>query len=312
MKERVEIIEIGPREGLQNHPVYIDVSTKVSFINRLFTAGFRRIEVAAFVHPREMPQMKDAVDIMRSIETSPNRVAQALVPNETGCRNAIAAGAGEIVVWSYPTDELNYQSLNRDRSRTFKEINSVVQIASVYGIRTSAWIGGAFGYPGMKSAICREVKEMIEGLLQIGCAEVCLSDEFCMANPPLVKKLLYHCLEDTDASRIMVHFHDNRGLGLANIFSAYEQGIRKFKACIGGAGIHTDLVPSIEERFDPSMYPSVPTEDLVYVLEEIGVDTGIDMDALVGCGRLAEDLLQTKLYSRVLTTGLVKKTGIRN
>ncbi len=305
MSEKTEIIEIGPREGLQNHPNYIDVESKVAFIESFFDAGFEKVEATSFVHPKGMPQMRDACEVLRKLDRREGKVAQVLVPNETGCRNAIACQAQEIVVWCYLTDELNYLTLNLDRSKTFKEINAIVQIAHLNNIDASAWIGGAFGYPGMELPIlCQEAKDTARSLIQLGCSEVCLSDEFCMANPPLVKKLLSMCLDEVDKTRIAVHFHDNRGLGLANTLAAYEEGIRKFKACIGGAGMHTDLVPSLGNAFNQNMFPSVATEDMVYVFEEMGIDTGIDLEKLIECGRVAEDLLEKKLHSRVIASNL--------
>jgi hydroxymethylglutaryl-CoA lyase len=305
MSERAEIIEIGPREGLQNHPNYIDVASKVAFIDSFFDAGFEKVEATSFVHPKGMPQMRDACEVLRRLDRRKGKVAQVLVPNETGCRNAIACQAQEIVVWCYLTDELNYLTLNLDRSKTFKEINSIVQIAHINDIETSAWIGGAFGYPGMEIPIlCQEAKDTTQSLIQLGCSEVCLSDEFCMANPPLVKKILRICLDVVDKANIVVHFHDNRGLGLANIVAAYEEGIRKFKACIGGAGMHTDLVPSLGNAFSKNMFPSVGTEDLVFVFEEMGIHTGIDIEKLIECGHVAECLLGRKLHSRVIANNL--------
>jgi hydroxymethylglutaryl-CoA lyase len=305
MSERVKIIEIGPREGLQNHPKYIDVKNKVAFIEDIFDAGFEKVEVTSFVHPKGMPQMRDACEVLRKLDRRKKKVAQVLVPNETGCRNAIACQAQEIVVWCYLTDELNYLTLNLDRSKTFKEINSIVQIAHHNGIEASAWIGGAFGYPGMEIPILyQEAKDTAQSLIQLGCSEVCLSDEFCTANPPLVKKLLRTCLDEIDKTKIMVHFHDNRGLGLANIVAAYEEGIRKFKACIGGAGMHNDLAPSLGNAFKKDMFPSVATEDMVYVFEEMGIDTGIDIEKLIECGRVAEQLLEKKLNSRIIANNL--------
>jgi len=304
MENQVDITEIGPREGLQNHPKYIDVESKVSFITKLFNAGFKKVEATSFVHPKTMPQMSDAVEVLRKIKGRKGKVAQVLVPNETGCLNAIACQAEEIVVWIYPTDKLNNLTLNRNKSRAFKEINSIVQIAHINNIEVSAWIGCAFGYPGMDRSLWQEVQNMAVSLIGLGCSEVCLSDEFCMANPLQVKKNLRIYLDKIEGSRLSVHFHDNRGLGIANIIAAYEEGVYKFKACIGGAGMHTDLSKAINNELNQDMFQSVPTEDLVYVFEEMGIHTGVDINKLIECGRFAEDLLERKLNSRVIASSL--------
>jgi hydroxymethylglutaryl-CoA lyase len=300
MEDEVEIIEIGPREGLQNHPEYIDVKNKVALIDSLFDAGFRAVEVASFVHPKIMPQMRDGVDILRGIGKRPGRSAQVLVPNETGCRNAIACEADEVVVWTYPTDELNYLTLNRDISMTFKEITAVLEIARSAGTPVSAWIGGSFGYPGMSACFWQDVRDMVRRLIELGCSEVCLSDEFCMANPRVIRENLALFLEDVDPSKLLVHFHDNRGLGFANSLAAYDQGIRKFKSCIGGAGLHTDLSTSTATGLQRKVFPSVPTEDLVYGLEEMNIHTGLDVSKIIECGRIAEKLLGKRLNSWVI------------
>jgi len=304
MTDQAEIIEIGPRKGLQYYPKYIDVDKKVAFINMLFGAGFRKMEVASFVHPKLMPQMRDSVDVLLNIKENPNKIAQVLVPNETGCRNAIACKSKELVAWVYVTDELNYLSQKRNRSETFKEINSIVQIADLSEATVSAWIAGAFGYPGMNSLNYTEIKEMIAKLIQIGCTEVCIGDEFCMANPRSVKKLLKLCFEEVDRSKLLVHFHDNRGLALANIVAAYEEGIRTFKTCIGGTGRQMDLHRAEGSEFNQTIFPTLATEDLVYVFEEMGIHTNIDFSKLIKCGLFAENILEKKLHSLVIQNHL--------
>jgi len=304
MENQIDITEIGPREGLQNYQKYISLENKLKLISKLFEAGFKKVEVTSFVHPKKVPQMNDAVEVLRRIKKRKGKVAQVLVPNETGCRNAIACKAEEIVLWVYPTDKLNLLTLNRSKSKTFKEINSIIEIAHLNNTDVSAWIGCAFGYPGMDRSLWQEVQDMIVSLIELGCHEVCLSDEFCMANPLLVKKNLRIYLDEIDGSKLSIHFHDNRGLGLANIVAAYEEGIRKIKACIGGAGMHTDLIPSLANEFKNNMFPSVATEDIVYVFEEMGIDTGIDIEKLIECGRFFEGLLERKLHSQVIANNL--------
>jgi len=304
MKEEVEIIETGPREALQSHQDYIDIESKLRLIDMLFDAGFEKMEVTSLVHPKVMPQMKDAIEIMSRIRKRPGKFAQVLVPNETGCRNAIACDAKELVVWIYSTDKFNFLSHNKNRSETLKEISSIIQISELYEAKVSAWIGGAFGYPGINSSFCEDVKGLAAKLIQLGCTEVCLGDEFCSANPRLVREVLKIYLEEIESSRLLVHFHDNRGLGLANIFAAYEEGIRKFKACIGGAGRYLDLRVSEGNELIENMFPSIPTEDLVYAFEEMGIHTGVDFNMLIECGMFAEKLLKRELHSLVIANNL--------
>ena len=304
MQNQVEIIEVGPRKGLQYHQQYIDVKYKISLIQKLFEAGFKRMEVTSLVHPKEMPQMKDGLDVLQNIKIGPDQIKQVLVPNEIGCRNAIAYGAQELVVWVYITDELNRLSLKCDRSATLKEINSIIQIADANGIKVTAWIAGAFGYPGMNLPFVEEVRALAAKLILLGCVDVCLGDEFCMANPFLVKKYLNVYFKEIDQSKLLLHFNENRGLGLANYIAAYEEGIRKFKTCISGIGGQMYLGARKEDGVSHTIFPTIATEDLVYVFEEMGISTGLDLDKLIESGRYAETFFKKKLHSLVIANHL--------
>jgi hydroxymethylglutaryl-CoA lyase len=305
MQDQAEIIEIGPRKGFQYHQKYINIETKVAFINMLFDAGFRQVEGAAFVHPRVMPQMRDSFEVLQKINSNPKGICQALIPNETGCRNAIACGAKELVVWIYTNDELNYISQHRTRSETLKEINSIVQIAKENKAKVNAWVAGTFGYPGMNPPIAWQgVKELAAKLIQLGCEEVCLGDEFCMANPKLIKEVIKVYFEEVDRTKLLFHFHDNKGLGLANIIAAYEEGIGKFKTCIGGTGRQMDLNNGEGNEFNQTIFPTVATEDVVYAFEEMGIRTNINFPELIKCGLFAENILGKKLHSLVIKNHL--------
>jgi hydroxymethylglutaryl-CoA lyase len=300
MEPEVTIIEIGPREGLQSHLKFIETESKVALINRLFDAGFRKIEVTSFVHPKTIPQMKDAVEVLRGINKKSENICQVLVPNETGCRNAVACNADEIVVWIFLTDELNYRTQNRSRAETLKEIDAIIEIAQAHTIKVSAYIGGAFGYPGMDSHLYRDVKGLVAKLMQLGCYEVCLNDEFCIANPNLIKKHLRIYLNEMESSKLAVHFHDNKGLGLVNILAAYQEGIRTFKSVIGGVGVHRDLQKIYRNGVvNKKQSTNIPTEYLVYFFEEMGIPTGIDVNKLIECRLFAEKLFEIKFNSYI-------------
>ena len=301
MEKQVEIIEIAPREGLQYHEKYINIDQKVALINMLFDIGFSKVETTSFVHPKTVPQMKDAIDVFRRIKRGKS-ICQVLVPNEMGCRNAVACKADEIVVWTFLTEELTYHTQKRSRGEVLKEIGTIVEIAELNEINVSAYIGGAFGYPGMDSQLHHEVKALATKLIQLGCYQVCLNDEFCATNPCLTKKHLRIYMDEIDSSKLAVHFHDNRGLGLANVFCAYEEGIRSFKCSLGGAGAHMELNEALNGKKTRLNYSyGVPTEDLAYMFEEMGVKTGLKMDSLLECGRFFESLLGKKLHSYILS-----------
>jgi len=311
MYKKVNIIEIGPRKGVQYHPKHIAAAEKIQLIQKLFAAGLQRIEATSFVHPKVVPQMKDSIEVLQGIQHlisgsgGRDKRCQVLVPNETGCRDAIAYRADEIVVWIFLTDELNHITHNRSRSETLKVINTIIEIAQSSHIPVSAYIGGAFGYPGMDSLHFDDVAGMVEKLLHLGCYQVCLNDEFCIADPHMIQNYFRSYLQSIDRSRLAVHFHDNVGLGLANAYVAFEEGVRTFKSCLGGSGVHSDLrLSSRGAALNQSRSPNVPTEDLVYMFEKMGVSTGIDLDRLIACGRIMEEILESRLQSRVLANGL--------
>jgi hydroxymethylglutaryl-CoA lyase len=310
METEVDLIEIGPREGLQFHKTYIEAVKKITLVDMLFDCGFRKVEVASFVHPKAVPQMKDAVEVLSEVrrhgsQKGQSRICQVLVPNETGCRSAIACKADEIVVWVFLTDRLSYSTLNRSVSETLKRINTIAEVAKTNSVKVSAYIGGAFGYPGEEGRHYENLCAMVAKLVQLGCYLVCLNDEFAMANPATVRQYLRMCLGEVESSRLAVHFYENRGLALANVLAAIECGVRVFKASLGGSGVHSYLGPVIEGESPGRIEPhGLATEDLVYAFEEMGIRTGIDIDRLLECGRFLESLLEMKLHSRIMSSGL--------
>ncbi|MFZ0942510.1 MAG: hypothetical protein WB930_15355 [Syntrophobacteraceae bacterium] len=314
MQPEIELIEIGPREGLQYYKKYVPAEKKISLVNMLFDCGFRKVEVTSFVHPKAAPQMKDAVDVLHGIQRSrgqdgQQRVCQVLVPNETGCRSAIACKADEIAVWIFLTDALSYSTVNRSVSEQLKRISTICEIARANAVKVSAYIGAAFGYPGEDASHCEKMCAMVAKLVQLGCYYVCLNDELAMASPVTVRQHLEMCLEEVEASRLAVHFYENRGMGLANVLAAYESGIRIFKSSLGGAGVHNYFRAAIPAKSLGKSEPhGLATEDLVYGLEEMGIATGIDIDRLIRCGRFLERVLGVKLYSRIQSSGLTGDT----
>jgi hydroxymethylglutaryl-CoA lyase len=314
VRRDIELIEIGPREGLQYHRKYIPAEKKIALVNMLFDSGFRKVEVTSFVHPKAAPQMKDAVDVLSGVRRSRDqegeeRVIQVLVPNETGCRSAIACKTDEIAVWVFLTDRLSFSTLNRSIAESLKRISTICEIAKAHAVKVSAYIGAAFGYPGEDASHYENLCAMAAKLVQLGCYLVCLNDELAMANPVTVRQHLRMCMAQVEASKLAVHFYDNRGMGLANVLAAYESGIRVFKSSLGGAGVHSYLRTVIPGKSLGKSEPhGLATEDIVYVFEEMGIPTGIDIDRLIQCGCFLERLLGVRLHSRVRSSGLSGET----
>jgi hydroxymethylglutaryl-CoA lyase len=309
MQPDIEIIEIGPREGLQYHKKYVPADEKIALVNMLFDCGFGKVEVTSFVHPKAAPQMKDAVEVLSGIRRrgreGQQRVCRALVPNETGCRSAIACKADEMAVWIFLTDRLSYSTLNRSISEQLKRISTICEIARENGVKVSAYIGAAFGYPGEDPSHYENLYAMVAKLVQLGCYPVCLNDEFAMVTPVTVRQHLRMCMEEVEASKLAVHFYENRGMGLANVLAAYESGIRVFNSSLGGAGVHSYLRGAIPGKSLGKSEPhGLATEDLVYGFEEMGIATGIDIDCLINCGRFLERVMGVRLHSRIRSSGL--------
>ncbi|MGA2731359.1 MAG: hypothetical protein ABSG35_01955 [Syntrophobacteraceae bacterium] len=314
MQPDVEIIEIGPREGLQYFKKYVPAEKKIALVNMLFDCGFRKVEVTSFVHPKAAPQMKDAVDVLYGIRRSnaqegQQRICRVLVPNETGCRSAIACKADEIAVWVFLTDVLSYSTVNRSVSEQLRRISTICEIARANAVKVSAYIGAAFGYPGEDASHYEKLCAMVAKLVQLGCYLVCLNDELAMASPVTVRQHLRMCMEEVEASKLAVHFYENRGMGLANVLAAYESGIRVFKSSLGGAGVHNYFRTAIPAKSLGKSEPhGLATEDLVYAFEEMGIATGIDIDCLIQCSRFLEKILGVRLYSRIRSSGLSSET----
>lgn len=313
MQPDIELIEIGPREGLQYHKKYVPADKKIALVDMLFDCGFRKVEVTSFVHPKAAPQMKDAVEVLSGIRRrgreGQQRVLRVLVPNETGCRSAIACKADEIAVWIFLTDRLSYSTVNRSISEQLKRISTICEIARANAVKVSAYIGAAFGYPGEDPSHYEKLCAMAAKLVQLGCYQVCLNDELAMANPVTVRQHLRMCMEEVEASKFAVHFYENRGMGLANVVAAYEGGIRVFKSSLGGAGVHSYFRTAIPGKSLGKSEPhGLATEDLVYAFEEMGIATGIDIDCLIQCGRLLERVLGVRLHSRIRSSGLSSET----
>ena len=273
-------------------PEYIPAQNKMA--NMLFDCGFRKVEVTSFVHPKAAPQMKDAVEVLSALGPGGSqRIRQVLVPNETGCRSAIACKSDEIAVSIFLSDRLSYSTLNRSVAETLKRISTICEIRRKRG-KDERVPGGGF-WLWEKTQALSNSSAMVAKLVQLGCRRVCLNDELAMANPVTVREHLRACMAEVDAGYLAAHFYDNRGMGLANVFAAYESGVRVFKSSLGGAGLHGYLRSVISQDFLGAIDPhGLATEDIVYGFEEMGITTGIDIDRLIGCGRFLEKLLGTR------------------
>lgn len=294
MPARVTINEVGPRDGLQNEDGYVETNKKVEFIERLADTGFRRIEAVSFVHPKAIPQMRDASDVMAALPRREGLTYLALVPNEVGARNAIAADTHEIGTVVSASESHNRSNVQRSIAESLNGIAGVAQLAAAASTPWQGYISTAFGCPYEGDVPSTKVVEIARALVALGATAISLGDTIGAANPRQVSTLIRILRADLPDTPLRLHFHDTRGTGLANVLAALEEGIDSFDGSVGGLG---------GCPYAPGAAGNVATEDLVYMLHEMGIETGIDLQDLIGVARWAEQLVGRSLPGRVKQAG---------
>ncbi|MEK7693287.1 MAG: hydroxymethylglutaryl-CoA lyase [Chloroflexota bacterium] len=294
LPERVTITEVGPRDGLQNEELLLDVERKLEMIDRLADAGLRRIEAASFVSPKAIPQMRDAAEVMARLHRRPGVTYIALVPNETGARNAIAAGADELSTVVSASETHNLRNINRRVEETLAGIETIARLADEAGKPWCGYISTAFGCPYEGPVAPARVVEIAARLRGLGSYAIALGDTIGAADPRQVSALVRELRERLPGVPLRLHFHDTRGTGLANVLAALEEGVDSFDGSIGGLG---------GCPYAPGAAGNVATEDLVYMLDRMGVETGIDLASLVEASRWIEGVFGRTLPGRVKGAG---------
>jgi len=299
-RERVRIREVGPRDGFQNEPDLIPTATKLEIIEALSGTGLDWIEVTSFVHPKWVPQLADAETLCQKLEHRDGLTYVAFVPNEAGITRAIAAGLGEVTCALTASDALNLRNFNRDTATMVDKVNALRGVAQRNGMRISVTIGAAFGCPVEGDLPDNRVPDLAHALHVAGFDEIGLGDTTGVANPRQVGDLFKRVIGELPAVSWVGHFHETRGTGLANVLAAWDAGVRTFDTSIAGLG---------GCPFAPGALGNVATEDVANVFEEMGVDTGLDIDRLIAVSRTLESILGRRLYGRVTRAGRVAHQG---
>ena len=292
--EQVTINEVGPRDGLQNEDTFFDAAKKVEFIDRLAQTGLRRIEAVSFVHPKAIPQMRDATDVMAAVPRREGVTYFALVPNEVGARNALAANVDEIGVVVSASEGHNQANVKRSIAESLDGIAGVAEIAATAGKPWAGYVSTAFGCPYDGDVLPASVIRIAVRLRELGAGTISLGDTIGAANPQQVTTLVRAVRDALPDTPLRLHFHDTRGTGLANVLAALEEGVDNFDGSVGGLG---------GCPYAPGAAGNVATEDLVYMLHEMGIGTGIDLRALVDVALWAEQLVGRPLPGRVKQAG---------
>jgi hydroxymethylglutaryl-CoA lyase len=285
----VKLYEVGPRDGLQNEARLIPTADKIALIDALSATGLRAIEVTSFVNPKWIPQLADAVEVARSITRRPDVAYSALVPNRQGLDSAEQAGMKEIAVFLSASETHNKKNVNKTIAATLEAFADTVPPAIAKGMKVRAYVSTVFGCPYEGAVDPAKALELCHALRAMGCYQVSLGDTIGVGTPRQVRDVLSRVLAEIPAGEVAVHFHDTRGTALANILVSIELGITTVDAALGGLG---------GCPYAPGASGNVATEDVVYMLEGMGVHTGIDLDRLIDCSRLASSFVGHEMPSK--------------
>lgn len=270
--DSVTIVEVGPRDGLQNERVTIPTQVKIEFITALGDAGLRVIEAGAFVSPKWVPQMADTAEVYRDIPKDPGVDYPVLVPNLRGLERALEAGVRSVSIFTAASESFNRRNINMSIDESFENYAPVAARALAEGLRVRGYVSTGFGCPYEGEVPPEKVLEVAARLLDLGCYEVSVGDTIGVATPMQVQGVIGVLLQVIPASKLAMHFHDTRGTALANTLAALEMGIPTFDASAGGLG---------GCPYAPGASGNLATEDLVYMLHGLGIDTGVNLDRLV-------------------------------
>jgi hydroxymethylglutaryl-CoA lyase len=294
LPSRVTVVEVGPRDGLQNESASLTVEDRVAFCDRLIAAGLPVVEVGAFVSPQWVPQMAGSDEVLRRVRKPAGVRLPVLVPNRQGFERARAAGAREIAVFTAASESFSRRNTNASIDETFARFGEFVPEARQQGLRVRGYLSTAFGCPFEGRVAPERASFVARRLLEAGCDEVSIGDTIGVAVPTQVSELLGRLAEVVPAGRLAVHFHDTRGTALANVLAAIQEGVTVVDSAAGGSG---------GCPYAPGASGNLATEDLLYMLHGMGIETGVDLAAVADASRALAQRLGRTLPSRYLQAG---------
>lgn len=290
----VQVTDVGPRDGLQTEPTFVPTAKKIAVVEALAAAGVPRIEATSFVHPRAVPQMADAEAVLAGIQRRLGTRYAALVPNLRGAERALGARADELNVVVSSTESMSQANVKMSVADSITACAAVVRLAAPAGVPVACAVTTSFGCPYEGLVAPERVVDVVARLVDTGVTEVALADTIGVANPRQVTELVGLVRGRWPELPLGLHFHDTRGLGLANVLAGLEAGVTRYDASAGGLG----ACP-----FAPGATGNICTEDLVYMLHELEISTGIDLGALIAAARLLRDTVGHEVPSRMLRAG---------
>ena len=298
LPQRVKIVEVGPRDGLQNESQLVPGAVKVELIDRLGMAGLKTIEAAAFVSPKWVPQMGDAAEVMASLPRRAGVSYPVLVPNLKGFEQALAAGAEEIAVFAAASEAFSQKNINCSIAESLERFRPVMEAARQNGIRVRGYVSCVAGCPYQGAVPPAAVAEVALRLAELGCHEISLGDTIGVGTPAAIRRMLDEVMLLLPVERLAGHYHDTYGMALANIYASLEMGVAVFDASVAGLG---------GCPYAAGASGNVATEDVVYLMNGLGIETGVDLDRLVDAGAFICAELGRAPSSKVARAVLAKR-----
>jgi hydroxymethylglutaryl-CoA lyase len=290
LPQGVRIFEVGPRDGLQNEPGQVPTATKVALIDRLAAAGLTAIEATAFVSPKWVPQMADNADVLAQITRKQGVIYSALTPNMKGFEAALAAGVDEVAVFGAASESFSQKNINCSIAESLERFAPVCEAAKAAGIPVRGYASCVLGCPYEGEVAPEKVADLAQALLDMGCHEISLGDTIGVGTPAKAKAMVEAVAARVPLERLAVHFHDTYGQALANILACLELGVATVDSSVSGLG---------GCPYAKGASGNVATEDVIYMLHGMNIETGIDLDALIGVSWFISDHLGRKPSSRV-------------
>lgn len=290
----ISVYEVGPRDGLQNEKSTVSLHDKLRLIEGLVSSGLRRIEVTSFVSPKWIPQLADADDVATHVKPAPGVVYSALCPNAKGLERAAAAKLPEIAVFMSASETHNKKNINKTIQETIDAFQETIGPAIEKGMRVRGYVSTVWGCPYEGTVDPKASLAIAKRLLAMGCYQISLGDTIGAGTPKQTEQIMKMMLAELPVEALAMHMHDTRGTALANIVVGLELGIRHFDAAVGGMG---------GCPYAPGAAGNVATEDLIYMLDGMGLTTGVDLSRLLEVGKVAESIVGRQLPSKVLMAG---------
>jgi hydroxymethylglutaryl-CoA lyase len=299
----VTVVEVGPRDGLQSEPEVVPTSAKVALVDMLSAAGCRHIEATSFVNPKWVPQLADAAAVLAGVQRRPGTVLSALVPNMRGLEAALEAGVDEVVIFAAASETFSRKNTNREIAAALAAYNEVAAASLAAGRRVRAYVSTVWGCPYEGPVAAETVRQVAQTLLEMGAYQVSLGDTIGVATPRKVQAVVELLRREMAEAQLALHFHDTRGLGLANVVAGLDMGITTYDSSVGGLG---------GCPYAPGATGNIATDDLLYMLDEMGIETGISLRGVIDASRYMMQTLGRELPSRYLRAHLARECRSRS